>query len=236
MTTTATHPRRRARRGQGELLRGEILQAAKDLLADTGDVDAVSVRAVAQRVGVSTPSLYLHFADKSALIDAVCEDVFTALDRVMEDAAAEYSDSFEGLRARGMAYVRFAFANPEHYRLAMMRRPQDSGAAFSEEDIVASTTYHHLVEAVRACVDEGVFAPDTDVFVVATALWASTHGAVSLVLAKPAIGGAGALALCEHVISAAGIGLAVTSRLTALPADQVPETLRHMLATLTPVT
>ncbi len=50
-----------------------------DLLTETGSEDAVSIRAVAQRVGVSAPSIYLHFADKRALIDAVCEEVFEAL-------------------------------------------------------------------------------------------------------------------------------------------------------------
>ena len=64
--------RRRAPRGRGGELRGEILQAAMSLLQETGDEAAVSVRGVAQRVGVSVPSLYLHFADKQALIDAVC--------------------------------------------------------------------------------------------------------------------------------------------------------------------
>ena len=63
MTSAPAHPRRRARRGEGERLREEILVAARELLAETNDADAVSVRAVAERVGVSTPSIYLHYAD-----------------------------------------------------------------------------------------------------------------------------------------------------------------------------
>ena len=232
MTSAIVRPRRRAPRGQGELLHGEILQAAKDLLAETGDVDAVSVRAVAQRVGVSTPSLYLHFTDKAALIDAVCQDVFTQLDLAMEQAAELEADPLQGLRARGVAYARFALANPEHYRLVMMRRPQDSGAQFSDHDIMASSTYRHLVDAVHRCVDGDVFAPDTDVDLVATSLWACAHGAVSLVLAKPGIGGENALALCEHVISSSGLGLAVTSRLMALAPEQVPAAVNSMMQTL----
>ena len=69
-------PRRRAARGQGAALRGEVLQAAMDLLRETGDETSVSLRAVAQRVGVSVPAIYLHFEDKTALLDAVCEEVF----------------------------------------------------------------------------------------------------------------------------------------------------------------
>ena len=96
--------------------------AARDLLAETGSDDAVSVRAVAERVGVSTPSIYLHFADKDALIDAVCEEVFTELGTAMEEAAQGADDPFDSLRQRGLAYVQFALDNPEHYRIVQMTR------------------------------------------------------------------------------------------------------------------
>ncbi|MGD9957299.1 MAG: TetR/AcrR family transcriptional regulator [Candidatus Nanopelagicales bacterium] len=221
MTTAAARPRRRARRGEGELLRAEILTAARELLAETQDADAVSVRSVAERVGVSTPSLYLHFADKQALLDAVCELVFADLDERMQAAAATTDDPFDGLRLRGLAYAEFALANPEQYRLAMMRMPavhegfdKNAYSPFSAEDIVAGPTYHHLIEAVQRCIEVGVFAPGTDPNTVATSLWAATHGAVSLCLAKPGLAGPDALALCEMVIENAGLGSALSSYLS----------------------
>jgi AcrR family transcriptional regulator len=216
--TAAARPRRRARRGEGERLREEILTAARELLAETQDADAVSVRSVAERVGVSTPSIYLHFADKNALMDAVCEEVFADLDRKMEEAAATSADPFDGLRVRGITYVTFALNNPEQYRLAMMRVPghggMSSGTVFSAEDIVAGPTYHHLADAVRRCIEVGVFAPGTNAEAVCTSLWAAAHGAVSLCLAKPGLAGDDALALCEMVINHAGLGAALASYLT----------------------
>ena len=119
--------RRRAARGRGAELRGEVLAAAMELLSETGDESAVSVRAVAQRVGVSVPSIYLHFADKQALLDAVCGEVFEALHQRMRAAAEGAIDPFEALRAQGNAYVRFARENPEHYRLVMLQ-PHDPPA------------------------------------------------------------------------------------------------------------
>jgi AcrR family transcriptional regulator len=214
MTTAAAHPRRRARRGEGERLRDEILVAARELLAETEDADAVSVRSVAERVGVSTPSIYLHFSDKAALLDAVCEAVFADLDTIMEEAAAQTDDPFDGLRVRGLAYARFAIENPEQYRLAMMRMPaKGDHHPFTAEDIVAGPTYHHLTTAVQRCIDVGVFAPGTNPAMVATSLWASAHGAVSLCLAKPGLAGENALALCEMVIDNAGLGSALASYL-----------------------
>jgi AcrR family transcriptional regulator len=220
MTHAPARPRRRARRGEGERLREEILEAAREILAETQDADAMSVRAVAERVGVSTPSIYLHFADKQALLDAVCGLVFAELDERMQAAAATTEDPFDGLRLRGMAYVEFALANPEQYRLAMMRMPAAHDAydkhsydPFSAEDIVAGPTYHHLIEAVQACTDIGVFAAGTDPTMVATSLWAAAHGAVSLCLAKPGLAGDQALQLCEMVIMNAGMGVALGSYL-----------------------
>jgi len=218
MTTAAARPRRRAKRGEGERLREEILLAARELLAETQDADAMSIRAVADRVGVSTPSIYLHFADKQALLDAVCGLVFAELDQRMQEAAATTTDPFDGLRLRGMAYAEFALANPEQYRLAMMRMPAVHDAydthtydPFSAEDIVAGPTYHHLIDAVEACTASGVFAPGTDAQLVATSLWAAAHGAVSLCLAKPGLAGNQAMQLCELVIMQAGMGAAFGS-------------------------
>ena len=216
MTSATARPRRRARRGEGERLRDEILVAARELLAETNDADAVSVRAVAERVGVSTPSIYLHYADKTALLDAVCEAVFADLDQAMEAAAATTEDPFDALRLRGNCYCSFALENPEQYRLAMMRMPghlDSSPNAFSAEDIVAGPTHRHLTEAVQRCIDVGVFAPGTDPLAVTTGLWAAAHGAVSLCLAKPGLVGDQALALCEMVIVNAGLGAALSSYL-----------------------
>ncbi len=119
-SSPAAQPRRRAPRGQGAALRGEVLGAAMELLRETGAEQAVSLRAVAQRVGVSVPSIYLHFADKQALLDAVCEEVFEQLFLALKEASADAADPFDALRRQGAAYVQFAVANPEHYRIVMM--------------------------------------------------------------------------------------------------------------------
>src|SRR3982074_437672 len=79
-------PRRRARRGEGDRLREDILQATIGLLAETGDLDAVSIRAVAKRGGVTPPSIYLHFPDKQSLLDSACEPVFADLARYFAEA------------------------------------------------------------------------------------------------------------------------------------------------------
>lgn len=218
--TTAV--RRRAPRGRGAELRGELLQAAMDLLRETGDVCAVSVRAVAQRVGVSVPSLYLHFADKQALVDAVCEQVFDALHEVMREAAKTAPDDpFEALRAQGNAYVHFALANPEHYRIVMMT--EHAGEAHDTDRIIATGAFGYLLESVRECCERGVFTGDP--VEVGLGLWAAAHGVAALLVAKPYFPWPGDVAgFVDRTICMAGMGLAVNGRIPVdctIPLDEL---------------
>src|SRR6202049_1769305 len=130
--------RRRAPRGSGEQLRDEILDATTDLLLETGHAKAVSIRSVAQRVGVTPPSIYLHFSDKDALLDAVCARYFEKLDEQMQRVSAGHSSTLDVLRAQGLAYVRFALQTPELYRIATM----GEGRAGSDVDVsLASSAF-----------------------------------------------------------------------------------------------
>jgi AcrR family transcriptional regulator len=194
--------RRRAARGSGDLLRDEILDAATELLLETGHAKAVSIRSVAQRVGVTPPSIYLHFADKDALLDAVCARYFAKLDQEMQRATVGQPSSVEVLRAQGLAYVRFATQTPELYRIATMgewRSGSDVDAA------LASSAFKHMRAAVQALMDEGSFPPD-DVTTVALELWSAAHGVASLLIAKPHLPFGDAEAFTDRVLGAVCCG------------------------------
>jgi len=181
---TPGRARQRARRGHGERLREEILAAATRLLFETGDEDAVSIRAIAAAVGVTTPSIYLHFADKTELIWAVCEEHFRKLDEELERAAAGSDDPLESLALRGRAYVRFGLSNAEGYRILFMSRgdlkPKEE---FLGEDTTAAA-FVNLVGAVERCMEAGAIRRD-DPTPVAFGLWALVHGLTSLLISLP---------------------------------------------------
>src|SRR5689334_22898555 len=93
--------RSRNRRGQGELLRQEIIEAALRMLNELGDDEALSLRAVAREVGIAATSVYIHFADRDELVFAALEQSTTNLLRDLEqaeDSAGE--DPVRRLRAR----------------------------------------------------------------------------------------------------------------------------------------
>jgi AcrR family transcriptional regulator len=217
--------RRRAVRGSGEQLRDEIVVATKKLLSDAGHADDVSVRAVADAVGVTPPSIYLHFADKNELLGAVVADVFRELDDAMVSGAAEEATPLGRLRAYGMSYIRFAVAHPEHYRLATMDpcpRPN-----IEVDEVLRSSAFEHFNQTVRDCIAAGIFAAD-DPLPITFDLWAAAHGVASLVIAKPYLPWGELDVFADRALCAAAAGHVVTSFFDEVP---TPERLTAWIAT-----
>jgi AcrR family transcriptional regulator len=186
-TDTADRTRRpRARKGEGPRLRDEILDATEQLLLRTGSAEAVSIRAVADAVGVTPPSIYRHFADKDALIYEVCNRHFAELDAEIDAAVAGIDDPVDDLTARGRAYVEFGIANPEPYRIMFMTRPEVAPVERQQMWLKESTTFLAVIESAQRCIDAGRLKPQySDAYRVALGLWARVHGLTSLVVSKP---------------------------------------------------
>ncbi|GFM20214.1 MULTISPECIES: TetR/AcrR family transcriptional regulator [Mycobacteriaceae] len=206
--------RRRAARGAGEHLREEILDAATGLLLETGDAKAVSIRSVAQRVGVTPPSIYLHFADKQALLDAVCSRYFEKLDEQMQavDGAGRPDvPMVEVLRAQGMAYVRFALANPELYRIATMGHGHPGG----EVDVaLTSSAFLHIRGSMEAMIADGLYPP-ADPTALALEMWAAVHGVAALVISRPYLPWGDVEEFADRVLRSLCLGLVATTGTTA---------------------
>jgi AcrR family transcriptional regulator len=210
--TRAPARRRRATRGSGEQLRAEIIAAAKDLLAESANSDAVSIRAVADAVGVTPPSIYLHFADKDALIEAVVGDVFAELDAAMVAAAEGVELPLAKLRAYGLAYVKFAVEHPEHYRVATMERCPAEGRMGRLDEVLAESAFAHFMETVKLCMDAGVFAAG-DPLPITLQLWSAAHGIASLMIAKPFLPWGDVETAADPVLCSAALGRAIVDRL-----------------------
>jgi AcrR family transcriptional regulator len=182
-TTAGPASRRRARRGEGEKLREEILDAAERLLVKAGNADDVSIRAIAEAVGVTPPSLYLHFPDKDALIFAVSERRFDEFDATIEAAGATTDDPIESLRRRGRAYVYFGLEHPEAYRVLFMTdKSGPERLEFTES--AGARAFQHVVDAVQRGIDARVLQP-VDPVLAAMGIWASVHGVTSMLISMP---------------------------------------------------
>ena len=155
-------------------------------MIESGGADSVSIRAIADAVGVTPPSIYLHFPDKEALIVAVCERHFEVFDSVIEQAGATVDDPVESLRRRGRAYVRFGLDNPEPYRILFMSRTGGDRRLEAITD-AGARAFQHLVDAVQRAIESGDFRPVDPTFA-ATAVWTAVHGVTSLLIADPRSG------------------------------------------------
>ena len=114
--------RPRVRRGNlddAQAMRTDLLRAASALFAE-GGVDAVSVRAVAARVGVSAMTPYRYFASKTELLGGLVRSVFDTTFAQMQAAVAKCTGARERLRASIDAFLSYWEANPDHYRLVYM--------------------------------------------------------------------------------------------------------------------
>ena len=185
-TATAAGRRARSRKGEGRRLRDEILDATEQLLLDAGSSEAVSIRAVAEAVGVTAPSIYRHFADKATLIYEVCDRRCASLDTVMAEALEGVDDPVEGLRVIGGVYIRFGRANPEPYRLVFMNHYEDTPVRFMYERLHELASFGRALDWVEAAIEAGRFRPEhRDTTRVAFMLWAQLHGLTSLLISKP---------------------------------------------------
>lgn len=156
--------RPRNRRGQGDRLRSDIVAAATELLDETGDENAVTLRSVARRVGIAPPSIYQHFPDQPALVSAVVRQAFADLTARLCLAVTEVEDSSHKLRALCSSYVDYAWTFPHRYC-----------AMFGHQELIAVEVTRLLTDTLVACVATG-HSTSSDPAADATALWLGLHG------------------------------------------------------------
>jgi AcrR family transcriptional regulator len=200
--------RSRSKRGEGERLREEILDAAEAILLETGSAEKVSTRAVARRVGCSSPSIYLHFPDRAEMLFAMCQRQFDQMGARLHEAAAGIDDPVERLRALGRAYVSFALEHPQQYRTMMMDVIQGVAYQKNLEEMRAELGFDVLFDVVTDGIEQGVFET-ADPLLSAFSFWAVGHGVVSLMIAKPSLGWAEPMDLCEFAMNQVIDGLRV---------------------------
>ena len=89
-------------------------------------VEGLTLREIGARLGVSCTALYRHFADKRALLAAVATEGFRTLRLHLVTAWEDGGRGRAAFESMGVAYVRFAVANPSHYRVMFggFRRPE----------------------------------------------------------------------------------------------------------------
>ena len=181
-----TRPNRRSARkpkGEGHSRRAEILAAAEQIFVEHG-YEGATIRKIADQVGLSSTALYMHFADKQAILHEICRESFETLTALNQAVIAEPGEPEARIRRMMEAYVAFGFANPNAYRLVYLTRPLE---ARDGAESVAQQLGVELFRSFEAVVEDVERAGRLrgDVRATTQALWAGGHGIVSLMITKP---------------------------------------------------
>src|SRR5262245_4416363 len=139
----------------------EIIVAARELLDESG-ADALTMRRLAERLGIRAPSLYKHLPDKAALEVAVSATGLEDLAVVLEQAKL----AAEPIAALAAAYRAFALVHPHLYLLMTNRPLPREHLPAGVEDRAAAPVLEVVGDLARA-----------------RAFWAFAHGMVVLELA-----------------------------------------------------
>lgn len=176
-------------------LRRALIEAGTDL-AREGGPDAVVLREVTRRVGVTPNAAYRHFADKGALLWAVSLAAQSRLAAAMEEEQSAIADD-DGdrlsdvalarakLRAVGAGYLRFAQTEPGLFRTAFENHLDLRDAAIEDSaGPHGRTPFQLLSDALDALVDAGVMPADRRPGAEFVA-WSAVHGLAMLVIDGP---------------------------------------------------
>lgn len=157
----------------------------------TGGPDALSLREVTRRAGVSPNAAYRHFADRQALLSAVSAAIQQQMAAQM--ATPHVADPAELLRAVGLGYIEFALAEPGWFAVAFFGADADAPEA---PDVTDSPPYRALVVALDAMLAAGLLTPEQRAGA-EWPCWSAVHGFAELALHGP-LRSAGREAVARH--------------------------------------
>ncbi len=182
--STPKPERKRNQRGQGEKLRGEIIDAALRLL-DQHPHSELSLRAVAREVGVTAPAIYPHFPRREDMIAEVVRMSWAGLAREMEraDTRARGKSPRDRLKAQARAYIRYATASPTRYETLFGFQNR-----YIESPVFDQTPAAGAIYAVRAAVNRCIEAGYTPIMPandLALLIMSFLHGRVALAQSTP---------------------------------------------------
>ncbi len=158
-------------------LRAALIRAGLALL-EKRDADDLGLREVARAVGVSAASVYRHFPNKEALLQALAAEGLKRLGEAQRAASEAAGGGIAGFAATGKAYVAFALANPALFRVIFSRAEPEPAGGPSEKEDEASQLLMEFATAMAG------HANTEEARVIATQSWALVHGLAVLILDK----------------------------------------------------
>jgi AcrR family transcriptional regulator len=144
---------------QLQTTREEILNTALAILQKDGP-EAISSRAIAERMGVAHMSLYTYFENQAAILQALTERELSnwrAQQQTFEERAQK-EDITKVMKDLLVFFITFARENPNLYRLAWVM-PEIGGESIEQTRMRMQSTVGHLANLIKLGMDQNAFEP-----------------------------------------------------------------------------
>jgi len=167
-------------------LQSSLLATATAMIAEQG-IEALSLRKLALRIGVSRTAAYHHFKDKNDLLSAIAAQGFIAWQRQAEQIFNDNKLTDKKKYQQFVQYyVRFATENASIYKLmfgsTLWKKEHESPNSSQTLIDVAYPSFQYQVKMTETWQQKGILPKSQNTLRLAQVSWATLHGIAQLVI------------------------------------------------------
>ncbi len=161
---------------QSEQIRQDIIAEALELFGEDG-IDQLSLRRLAERMGIAHTKIYSYFKNKDELLDSLLNEMLLILHEFLEQADNRRAKPVKRLRLAARALLEFAMDHPDYYTFmfALPIRETNSRGLSTRH-----TVFNHVVDIAEIAHEEGSI--NIEPRTLTNLSWAMLHGLITLEL------------------------------------------------------
>ena len=160
----------------------QALLGEADRIIETDGIDALSVRKLADNVGVSRTALYHHFRDKNALLSAITEAQFSHWGKQLTEVLDDQAPIEEQIKVFAKQYLYGATERPAHYNLMFGKPIWKSGEPSESLTEISRATFQNYVILIKRWQDLGAIEAAIPPLQLAQVSWGMLHGLARLLI------------------------------------------------------
>ncbi|RBP78020.1 TetR/AcrR family transcriptional regulator [Marinomonas rhizomae] len=156
-----------------------LLESASLIIKEQG-VEGLSMRKLADTVGVSRTAPYHHFKDKNALLCALAEQGFGEQEKILKILREQKNTAEDGFKKYVHAYLEYALQHNETYDLMYGRTLWKAGNPSDSLKAASKQTFKAWIDWVEELQEQNILPNNNTSLRIGQTTWASLHGLARL--------------------------------------------------------